>query len=135
MENVERTEIQHMLERSDYVEKENRCLKDLLDRAGISYEQTGASKHTQEDIFDKDVALILEEAEEQKALVSLLKKLKVSYQEVLILQYYYDMSTKEIAEVLGKTEDNVRHLAKRAREKLRAIVEENGLWNEKKKDN
>lgn len=90
---------------------------------------------TQEDIFDKDVALILEEAEEQKALVSLLKKLKVSYQEVLILQYYYDMSTKEIAEVLGKTEDNVRHLAKRAREKLRAIVEENGLWNEKKKDN
>lgn len=90
---------------------------------------------TQEDIFDKDVALILEEAEEQKALVNLLKKLKVSYQEVLILQYYYDMSTKEIAEVLGKTEDNVRHLAKRAREKLRAIVEENGLWNEKKKDN
>ena len=52
MENGERTEIQHMLERSDYVEKENRCLKDLLDRAGISYEQTGASKHTQEDIFD-----------------------------------------------------------------------------------
>ena len=46
MENVERTEIQHMLERSDYVEKENRCLKDLLDRAGISYAKPNLSYHS-----------------------------------------------------------------------------------------
>ncbi len=87
---------------------------------------------TQEDIFDKDVALILEEAEEHNLLLSLVKRLKVSYQEVLILQYYYDLSTKEIADVLGKTEDNVRHISKRAKEKLKALVEENHMWNEKK---
>ena len=40
MENVEQTAMQHMLERINHLEKENRYLKDLLDRAGIFYEQT-----------------------------------------------------------------------------------------------
>ena len=37
MGNAEQTEMQHVLERIDHLEKENRYLKDLLDRAGISY--------------------------------------------------------------------------------------------------
>lgn len=52
MGNVEQTEMQHMLERIEYLEKENRYLKDLLDRTGISYEQTSASNQAKEDIFD-----------------------------------------------------------------------------------
>lgn len=52
MENVERTEMQHMLERINHLEKENRYLKDLLNRAGISYEQTPTENQTQEDAFD-----------------------------------------------------------------------------------
>ena len=48
MGNVEQTEMQHMLERVEYLEKENRYLKDLLDRAGIFYEQIVASKHARE---------------------------------------------------------------------------------------
>ena len=43
MGNVEQTELQHMLERIEYLEKENRYLKDLLDRAGISYEKTSTA--------------------------------------------------------------------------------------------
>ena len=54
MGNVEQTEMQHMLERIEYLEKENRYLKDLLDRAGISYEQTSASNQAQKDIFDSN---------------------------------------------------------------------------------
>ena len=52
MGNAEQTEMQHVLERIDHLEKENRYLKDLLDRAGISYEQTPAENQTQEDAFD-----------------------------------------------------------------------------------
>lgn len=39
MDNLLQTEMQHMQERIDHLEKENRYLKDLLNRAGISYEQ------------------------------------------------------------------------------------------------
>ena len=52
MGNVEQTEMQHMLERVEYLEKENRYLKDLLDRAGIFYEQIVASKHAREEAFN-----------------------------------------------------------------------------------
>ena len=38
--------MQHMLERIEYLEKENRYLKDLVDRAGISYEQTPTENQT-----------------------------------------------------------------------------------------
>ena len=42
MGNIEQAKVQHMQERINHLEKENRYLKDLLDRAGISYEQTRA---------------------------------------------------------------------------------------------
>ena len=38
-----------MQECIDCLEKENRYLKDLLDRAGIFYEQIVASKHAREE--------------------------------------------------------------------------------------
>ena len=44
--------LRQMQERIDCLEKENRYLKDLLDRAGISYEQTPNENQTQEDTFD-----------------------------------------------------------------------------------
>ena len=52
MGSAEQTEMQHMLERIEYLEKENRYLKDLLDRAGISYEKTSDSNQAQEETFD-----------------------------------------------------------------------------------
>ena len=44
--------LRQMQECIDCLEKENRYLKDLLDRAGISYEQTPNENQTQEDTFD-----------------------------------------------------------------------------------
>ncbi len=52
MGSAEQTEMQHMLERIEYLEKENRYLKDLLDRAGISYKKTSDSNQAQEETFD-----------------------------------------------------------------------------------
>lgn len=44
--------LRQMQECIDCLEKENRYLKDLLDRAGISYEQTVTSNQAREDTFD-----------------------------------------------------------------------------------
>ena len=44
--------LRQMQECIDCLEKENRYLKDLLNRAGISYEQTPTENQTQEDAFD-----------------------------------------------------------------------------------
>lgn len=54
MGNVEQAEVQHMQERMDQLEKENRYLKDLLDRVRISYEKTVISNQAREDAFDPD---------------------------------------------------------------------------------
>lgn len=73
----------------------------------------------------------MEEFELQEAMTGVLKQLKDVYREVLALQYYYQLSTQEIAEELGTTPDNVRHISMRAKKKLQSILEKNGLWNEK----
>ena len=73
----------------------------------------------------------MEEFELQEAMTGVLKKLKSPYKEVLAMQYYYQLTTQEIADELGTTPDNVRHISMRAKRKLQTILEEHGLWNEK----
>lgn len=80
-----------------------------------------------EDIFEKSMETMLEESEQKNFISELLRNLKPSYREVLLMQYYYEMSVKEIAEYLGKTEDNVRHISMRARKKLQVMLEEKGI--------
>lgn len=53
-------------------------------------------------------------------------QLKDPYREVLFLIYYQEYSPKEIGEILGKSADNIRHIAKRGREKLRELLEKEG---------
>ncbi len=85
----------------------------------------------QEEVIEKGPDTLMEEFEVQEALTGLLRRLKHPYREVLILQYYYQMKPKEIAVEMETTADNVRHISKRAKDKLQSILEENGLWNEK----
>ena len=66
---------------------------------------------------------------EQKELFhTLLKKMRKPYQEVLILQYYHELDVMEIAEILDKTPDNVRHISMRAKKKLQSMLEEYGFF-------
>lgn len=84
----------------------------------------------QEEIMEKGPELLMEDAELKEIMGGLLKQLKTPYKEVLALQYYHELSIAEIAQELGKTPDNVRHISMRAKKKLQSVLEENGLWDD-----
>lgn len=85
----------------------------------------------QEKDTEKGPELLMEDFELQEAMTGLLKQLKTPYQEMLALQYYHQMTPTEIAEQMGTTPDNVRHISMRAKRKLQSLMKENGMWNEK----
>ena len=87
----------------------------------------------EEEAIVKGPDQLMEDFELQEAVTGVLRLLKEPYQEVLALQYYYQLTTHEIAEELGTTPDNVRHISMRAKKKLQSLLEERGLW--KAKDN
>jgi len=78
------------------------------------------SANIQDDLMgqNKDLDISLDVAEVRK----FLKKLKLEYQEILILKYIEDLSFEEIAEVLQKDKNNVRVLLHRALNKLKQII-------------
>lgn len=94
-------------------------------------EDNGLEEWQHGEILEKSLDKGLEEEELKEAMAGLLKNLKDSYKEVLVLQYYHEMPVQEIAEELGTTPDNIRHISMRAKRKLQDILEERGLWNEK----
>jgi len=62
------------------------------------------------------------DAADQKASIwESAKRLKAPYREVLVLKYMEDLSVKEIAKVLKKSETNVKILLFRARNQLKKI--------------
>lgn len=54
--------------------------------------------------------------------------LKYPYKEVLYLQYYNELGSKEIGEILSIKPDNVRKIASRARKILKEKMIEMGIW-------
>ena len=85
----------------------------------------------EEEAIVKGPDQLMEDFELQEAVTGVLRLLKEPYQEVLALQYYYQLTTQEIAEELGTTPDNVRHISMRAKKKLQSLLEERGLGKEK----
>lgn len=77
-----------------------------------------------EEVFDEqmDTKIIL--LEQTEVLLDALRRMKKSYREILLLQYYHEMSIPQIAELLGKTPDNVRHMSMRAKKKLKKLFKE-----------
>lgn len=62
-------------------------------------------------------------SEHDQALTIAVMNLPVKLRETIILYYYQDMSTAEIAEMLGVTQPTVSYRLKQGREKLRAQLE------------
>lgn len=62
--------------------------------------------------------------EEQRQLLQEISELNYKYKEVLLLYYYQELATKEIAQVLGIKEGTVRVRLQRAREKLSVQLRE-----------
>ena len=70
--------------------------------------------------------LVLQKEHEQSVTQALFQ-LPHKYREVLILHYYADYSIKEIAHILKTNENTVKTRLKRAREKLKPLLQEEVL--------
>lgn len=75
---------------------------------------------------EKDLLANMIENERKLQLYQALKKLDMKKREILLLQYFGDLSQKEIAAVLHITPDNVRVLAYRAKKELKKYMEQQG---------
>ena len=83
----------------------------------------------QDDVFGEGMDARITKLERKEQLLKLMKKMRQSYQDVLIMQYYQELNIMEIAQILGKTPDNIRHISMRAKRKLQGILEENGFFD------
>ena len=75
---------------------------------------------------EKDLLANMIENERKLQLYQALKKLDMKKRENLLLQYFGDLSQKEIAAVLHITPENVRVLAYRAKKELKKYMEQQG---------
>lgn len=71
-----------------------------------------------------DDADLLEKLELHTLLVELVRELPPTLRSVILLRFYYERSTEEIADELGITRDNVRTRVHRGIERLRARLDE-----------
>ena len=69
-----------------------------------------------------------EESEMKYLIVEALRYLKPpEYRDIIYLLYYEEYSVKEIAQILGKSETNIKVTLNRARKKLKKALEEKGV--------
>ena len=73
---------------------------------------------------DIEAAFIGKEASE--LVKHLIQQMDYPYRQVLLLQYYNKMKSKDIAQTLNLKPDNVRQIAKRARAQLKKLLKERG---------
>lgn len=77
-------------------------------------------------IPDDEIHPLAEQTDKKLAieqLTTLMNQMKSEYKEVLMLKYIEELSTKEIATVLGKKQTNVRVLLHRATKTLQDLIE------------
>ena len=83
---------------------------------------------TDEELHQIQVAINLDDflisKEMQLNLRTLIQKLPSNFQQLLIMKYFMEFTYKEIALILGKSEDSVRTYLQRARKALRLKWEE-----------
>jgi len=66
-------------------------------------------------------------SERDRQLYAALEKLKVEYREALYLVYLADLSYRNAAEVMGKSETQITHLVHRGKQSLKMILEQEGF--------
>ena len=72
------------------------------------------------------VADPIENVLERDSITRAIQSMEVQDREVIILYYYQELSMKEIAQVIGKSENLTIQRVNRARKKLRKILMEAG---------
>ncbi|MDN4493297.1 RNA polymerase sigma factor [Ureibacillus aquaedulcis] len=109
-------------------------LKTYLTRMTInrSYDHLRSWKNKKEllmkKIFDKDKSKSVEmcyiENEEKLEITRIVFTLKVKQREIILLYYYADHTTKEIAEILNKPESTIKSRLQKARAELRGKLQD-----------
>lgn len=89
----------------------------------ISYED-----EMEEDCEDTTLGEVVEK-EKIQILADIISQLSYPYKEVIYLQYYNDLSGEEIAKILGKSPENVRKIAQRARRMMKDCLLKGGIRN------
>ncbi|MEJ0002043.1 MAG: RNA polymerase sigma factor [bacterium] len=75
---------------------------------------------------EQDESEAHEDAFDANMVIEVVNQLELKYREVIMLRYVEDMSVKDIAAVLGDTENNVSVKIHRGLEKLRALMRREG---------
>lgn len=108
----------------------NKCFDWLRKQKHYQYEDemSGSGKREGKtgDIFKNDLEEEIIAGEEQETLMKLITNLRYPYKEVLYLQYYNEMGSREIGEILSISPENIRQIASRARKKLKEKMIEMG---------
>lgn len=78
----------------------------------------------------EDVASEILQNEKINVLSKCIQQLKYPYKEVIYLQYYNELSSKEIGKILGMSAENVRQISKRAKTHLKEILVKMGYQYE-----
>lgn len=76
-----------------------------------------------EDDMQSDGSYPIEEFLEKESISNAIMALKENDRKLIILYYYQELSVKEIAEIIGKTENTVNQQLRRARIRLKQILE------------
>jgi len=74
---------------------------------------------------DPEEAVVL--SDQRERLMSYVMQLSAAYREVIILYYYHDLTTVEIAEVTGQNENTVKTRLFRARAMLKEMLQKGGV--------
>ncbi|WP_338779648.1 sigma-70 family RNA polymerase sigma factor [Metabacillus sp. FJAT-52054] len=106
----------------------NKCKDYLKSSAYKRLVLTGAVKENAD--TGANPAQRFEQKEQATAIRQILEKLPVKYREVIIMMYYQDLTTKEIAEVLKIPEASVRTRLRRAKDKLTPLLQKEALGYE-----
>lgn len=79
-----------------------------------------------EENMQTDVTDPMEHVLERDSITSAIQRMEVQDRELIILYYYQELSMKEIAQVIGKSENATIQRVNRARKKLKKILTEAG---------
>lgn len=80
------------------------------------------------DLVDEELEIRVIEKEQVRFVIELIGQMDESYRDILLMRYYHGMKVREIAGIVNKTPDNIRHISQRAKKKLQSMLEEYGYF-------
>lgn len=99
----------------------------LYNRKKRHVEEQLTEKHLKE-MVDDDMETMILELEMQNVLVKLISQLPEGYRDILLLQYYHRLNYAEIAKIMGKSPDSIRHMSMRARRSIKIMLAKRGFF-------